>query len=172
MLSRMRSRVAGVSRVRIGPVWVVLVCVLALAGCGSDESSGGSPSSTPSPSPSPSTGKLSDTVQYSRGGGVAGGSYRLTLRPDGSASLETPGSRAKDVKVSPEDLSGLAVDLGAADVPSLKARYEPTMQTADGFAHQIEVAGKTVTVAEGSDAPEPLQRLVARLSGLVDSLKG
>ena len=141
------------------------VLALLLAACGSEEREGG-------PAPDEGRAALSGPLVYSRGGGFAGGVYRLTIRPDGRGRLETVGTAPRDVTLAREELSEVAADLEAADLPSRNASYAPDRPAPDAFGHRVEYEGRSVRVDEAADGvPEALRSLVGGLSALLDRLR-
>ena len=110
---------------------------------------------------------------YSRGGGIGGGSHRLTIAPDGRGRLETTGAPARDVRLEPDELAAVAKRLRAADLPAQPARFAPEPPLPDAFGHRVVYAGETVTVSDGArNVTDALGVLVARLSAIVDRLRG
>ena len=110
---------------------------------------------------------------YSRGGGIGGGSHRLTIAPDGRGRLETTGAPARDVRLEPDELATVAQRLRAADLPAQPARFAPERPLPDAFGHRVVYGGKTVTVSDGAPGgPHAVGALMARLSSIVDRLRG
>ena len=150
------------SAMRIGLVLTGLVMLAALGGCGEDEAE--------SPGGGGGGGgeaRLEGPVTYTRGGGVAGRTDRLVVRPDGSATLTTRKGE-KAVKLSPEEVSKVADELRRANLPALPSSSVADPPAPDAFAHRVVYRGTTVT-ADDPSMPDALRGLVATLGGLVDA---
>lgn len=142
---------------------------LGLTACGSEE---------PEPEPEPATprepaaARLPGPLVYSRGGGIGGGSYRVTLQPDGRGRLETAGGPTREVRVPLAELAEVARRLEAADLPSQPARFAPERPLPDAFGHRVVSGDEQVTVEDGADGvPPEVRALVGRLSALLDALR-
>ena len=140
---------------------------LVLAACGAEPEEPERPPQREGGAPA-----LAGPLVYSRGGGIAGGSYRLTIAPDGRGRLETFGAPTRDVRLEPAELAAVAERLRAADLAAQPARFAPERPMPDAFGHRVVYAGKTVTVSDGaSGVPDALGALVGRLSAIVDRLR-
>jgi hypothetical protein len=131
---------------------------LLLVGCGNDTGSeGGGAGDRPS---------LKGPITYERGGGIAGRRDRLTVQPDGSASLTTnTGTRA--ITLSSAELRALADELEQTDLTALPAKSTSPTPIADAFEYRVVYEGKTVDTDQEA-MPDELSPLVAELGGLVD----
>ena len=129
-----------------------------LAGCGDDGGSSGNPGGE--------RPQLNGPITYERGGGIAGRRDRLTVQPDGSASLTTnTGTRA--ITLSSAELRALADELEQTDQTALPAKSTSPTPIADAFNYRVVHEGKTVDTDQEA-MPDELSPLVAELGGLVD----
>ena len=106
-------------------------------------------------------------VRYEKSGGFAGIQVRLSVSAAGSASV-TRGRLGDDrrYKLTSTQLRGLRRALRDARFSTLRARYAPKVQIADGFTRSVRYAGRRVTVQDGAKPPARLRELLDRLEKL------
>jgi hypothetical protein len=106
-------------------------------------------------------------VRYEKSGGIAGIQVTLSVTDAGSATV-TRSRLGKDrrFKLTSTQLRGLRKALRDARFSSLRARYAPKIQIADGFTRSVRYAGRGVTVSDGAKLPVRLSRLLERLEKL------
>lgn len=140
---------------------LVVMAGLIVAGCAaaSGTSAGPSPSADPG-----GPDHLTDTVTYTRQGGIAGFSDQLVVQPDGSYAFtgrhRSPGAGTLSADERSE-LSRLLRSAGLATLPT----YSP-LRIADGFNHVIRYGDREVRAGDGS-IPEPLQPVIKLLGGVL-----
>ena len=132
--------------------------VLLLVGCG-DNGGGAGEAAGDRPS-------LKGPVTYERGGGIAGRRDRLTVQPDGSASLTTR-TGTHTITLSSAELKGLADKLEQTDLTALPGKSTSPTPIADAFNYRVVYEGKTVDTDQEA-VPEKLSPLLAELGTLVD----
>jgi hypothetical protein len=110
-------------------------------------------------------GAATRLVRYDVSGGLAGISERLVVDRDGSARQS--GDTTRRFKVSATQLRRLKRELEAARFGSLKRSYLPDVPVSDGTTQSVRYKGFEVSVYTGADVPDPLARVLRRLSGLM-----
>jgi hypothetical protein len=106
-------------------------------------------------------------VRYEKSGGFAGIQVTLSVSDAGSATV-TRGRLGNDrrFKLTSTQLRGLRKALRDARFSTLRARYAPKVQIADGFTRSVRYAGRGVTVSDGARPPARLSKLLERLEKL------
>jgi hypothetical protein len=106
-------------------------------------------------------------VRYEKSGGFAGIQVTLSVTAAGGATLAR-GRLGKDrrFKLTSTQLRGLREALRDARFSTLRARYAPKVQIADGFTRSVRYAGRRVTVQDGAKPPARLSKLFERLEKL------
>ncbi len=142
-----RRRTSHVGRLLIP----LLLAAAALAGCGDDEG-GGKP-----------TGDLGGAIVYTRSGGIAGMPLKLTIEPDGYATVEAriEGDRAS-FELDADQLDRLHADLEAADLDSVGIPPGPA-ECADCFIYGLTYAGTTISYDEVDTVPDAVRSVVGEL---------
>jgi hypothetical protein len=173
---------------RRGLAGLLLSAVLVLAGCsdGAGPGAAGSGSATPttagrsaSPSgpatppatpvqtaPPPDHARTGDVlVEFGRQGGFAGLSDQLTVRGDGSFTLNRAKPRVqRSGRLTPGELADLRrvlAESGFAQLP----KVEPAQGT-DLFTYQVIYDGNQILAMDGGIAP-PLRPVISMLTGIV-----
>jgi hypothetical protein len=144
---------------RIGLLLMGFALVAAAGGCGGSDDEAEAPSG--------GGARLEGELTYTRGGGIAGRTDRLVVRPDGSGSLTTR-TGEKPVTLSGEELTAIADELQRAKLPELPAASVADPPAPDAFAHRVVYEGTTVT-ADDPSMPDRLRGLVGTLGRLVDA---
>jgi hypothetical protein len=144
---------------RIGLVLMGLVLLAAAGGCGGSDDEAEAPSG--------GGARLEGELTYTRGGGVAGRTDRLVVRPDGTGTLTTR-TGEKPVTLSQEEVAEVADELQRANLPELPATSVADPPAPDAFAHRVVYEGTTVT-ADDPSMPDSLRGLVGTLGRLVDA---
>jgi hypothetical protein len=129
----------------------LVVLVALVAGCGSDE-----PAAAPA---------LTGTIEYEVIGGDAFRDDKITVGPDGRASIQTrSGTRAATLTAA--ELSALSRDLEAADLPGHDSDVtEPPIP--DALSYRFTYRGREVTTDTGK-LPDDLRPLVGTFNDLIE----
>ena len=144
----------------------------ASATAGDGASSGGNPATSAGPQTDPSSkantnGNVtnSDTlITFNRTGGLAGNDDTLTVRPDGSYTIQTKqGSRSG--KLSADELAALKSALASTDFNKLPTQND-NGGVADGYTYKITYAGKQITAKDGA-IPPALQPVISALGAFL-----
>ena len=147
---------------RTGLVLTGLVLLAALGGCGGGDEEAEAPGGGDG-----GGARLEGPLTYTRGGGIAGRSDRLVVRPDGSGTVTTRQGGERSVKLTPEQLTEVADELRRAKLAELPERSVADPPAPDAFAHRVVYGGVTVT-ADDPSMPTQLRGLVGALGRLVD----
>jgi hypothetical protein len=130
----------------------------------------GAPSTGPQTDPSSKSNTggnatATDTlVAFTRTGGLAGANDSLTVRPDGSYTIQTK-QGTKSGKLTDEELGALKEALGAANFDKMPT-VNDNGQVADAYTYTITYAGKQITAKDGS-IPPALQPVISALGAFL-----
>jgi hypothetical protein len=108
-----------------------------------------------------------ELVRYQVSGGIAGLSEQLVVRTGGSARQTSRREATRRFRLSAAQMRALRRDLRDAKFPSLSRHYGPSYPVADGIAQTVRYRGRSVTVETGGDPPEPLRKVLRRLSRIM-----
>ncbi|GAA2396329.1 hypothetical protein GCM10010170_112020 [Dactylosporangium salmoneum] len=128
------------------------------------------PSAGPQTDPSSASntqGNVTQTdtlVAFTRTGGLAGANDKLTVRPDGSYTIQTK-SGSKDGKLSGDELAALKAALLSTDFNKMPT-VNDNGSVADGYTYTITYAGKQITAKDGA-IPPALQPVISALGGFL-----
>lgn len=161
MLRRIRNPRVGFAKMR-SAVLIAGLMTLAIAGCGGDDESPADPGGS-------GGAELSGPLTFTRGGGIAGRTDKLVVRPDGSGSLTTRSGGERAVKLEAAELQTIADDAQSADLAGLPEDSTAGRPQPDAFGYRVVYDGATVTTESGS-IPDRMGPLVATLSKVVDRL--
>ena len=161
MLRRFPGSRVVFATMRTGALIAGLVALLAVAGCGGEDESPAEPGD-------PGGAQLTGPLTYSRGGGIDGRMDKLTVQPDGSATLVTK-TGERPVKLEGKELQALADDVDRADLPGLPEDSTAGRAQPDALGYRVVYGDATVTTESGH-IPERMAPLLATLDGIVDRL--
>jgi hypothetical protein len=108
-------------------------------------------------------------VRYDVTGGLRGMSERLTVDDGGTARKAGRRTSPSHYRVSSKQLRALKRDLKAARFSSLKRVYGSKGVVNDGITQTVAYKGHQVSVSTGGDPPARLERLLRRLSRLMNA---
>jgi hypothetical protein len=137
---------------------LALLALLAVVapGCGSDDA--------PAPASKPAAG-LSETIKYEVIGGDAFRDDKITVQPDGTASVKTR-SGNRSATLTTAELASLARDVSAAGLTNLdSAVTEPPIP--DGVSYRFTYRGRSVETDIGK-LPDELRPLIGTFNDLID----
>lgn len=115
--------------------FTLALALFSLAGCGGDESSAAT---------------LKGPIQYSRSGGFAGVTEKMTIQPDGRGETSTL-TRKRSFKLTAEQRRDLAAAVRKADLEHAKS--PKSGPGADALNYSIRYQGHRVGWSDLSDAP-------------------
>jgi hypothetical protein len=107
-------------------------------------------------------------IAYHRSGGFFFHDDRLSVANSGLAIATAHSSLPRVFQLSGADLSDLQRALQIADFPSLKSKYLPPFDVADGFTYTLTHNTNTVLTADGA-IPAVLEALITVLNRLLDA---
>ena len=111
--------------------------------------------------------KLKANVKYSKGGGFAGVSQQLTVRPDGTGVAASHEQR-RNFKVSAATRRAIERAVRAADLAHTK-NPKKRGEGADGFGYAVSYGPHRVTWSDfTADPPERVERLYSLLDELYE----
>ena len=153
--------------VRVTMRAAVLCVVLALAatGCGGEETPapGGSGAGDPAAAPE---GRLAGPLEFKVTGGEALRRDRMTVRPDGSASVETREGH-RTATLSEQELATVARELEEAELSEIPEDSLTKPPIPDALAYSFVYGGREVSTDSGS-MPERLEPLIGTFLKLVE----
>lgn len=159
MLRRLRGSRVVFAKMRTA-VLIAGLMTLAITGCGGDDES-------PADAGEAGGAQLAGPLTFTRGGGIAGRTDKLVVRPDGRGSLTTRSAGERALKLEAAELEAIAGDLESADLPGLPEESTAGRPQPDAFGYRVAYEGATVTTESGS-IPDRMGPLVATLSKIVD----
>ncbi|MEV6929833.1 hypothetical protein AB0M46_35845 [Dactylosporangium sp. NPDC051485] len=125
----------------------------------------GGPQTTPGSTSTQGNATQTDTlVAFTRTGGLAGVNDKLTVRPDGSYTIQTK-SGSKNGKLSGDELAALKAALVSTDFNKMPT-VNDNGSVADGYTYTITYAGKQITAKDGA-IPPALQPVISALGGFL-----
>jgi hypothetical protein len=136
-----------------------VVLALAAAGCGGDETAAPAGGSTPD-------GRLAAPLGLEVTGGEEGRRDRMTIRPDGTASIETRKGRTS-AELSEEELSTVSEQFAGAKLADLPEDSLTKPPIPDALAYSFSYEGREVSTDAGS-LPERVKPLLGTLLGLLE----
>jgi hypothetical protein len=138
----------------------VLLTVILLAGCGGDEQeSGAAPTGGGGPA------RLAEPITFEVVGGDAFRDDELTVRPDGTARVQTRAGQAT-AELTPAELSALARQTAAAGLGTAEdALTEPPRP--DALWYRLSYRGRQVETDDPA-MPDALRPLIGSLVRLID----
>ena len=111
--------------------------------------------------------KLKANVRYAKGGGIAGISQQLTVRPDGSGVAKDD-ERRRTFRVSAATRRAIERAVRAADLAHTK-NPRKRGEGADGFGYSVSYGPHRVTWSDfTADPPERVERLYSLLDELYE----
>ncbi|MEU7872307.1 hypothetical protein [Dactylosporangium sp. NPDC049140] len=140
------------------------------AGTGSSTGAGAGTTAGPNTDPSSKAntgGNVTATdslVTFTRTGGLAGNNDSLTVRPDGSYTIQTK-QGTKSGKLTAEELAALKTALESADFNKLPTTND-NGGIADAYTYTVTYAGKQITAKDGS-IPPALQPVISALGAFL-----
>jgi hypothetical protein len=146
----------------VGMTMLVRLAILAVlavvaSGCGSDDADPAASASTPAAG-------LSQAIKYEVIGGDAFRDDKITVAPDGTASVQTRSGR-RTATLTTAELSSLAEAISSAGLTSLDtAVTEPPIP--DGVSYRFTYRGRSVETDTGT-LPGELRPLIATFDDLI-----
>lgn len=131
----------------------VLILAVLVLGCGGDVASAAT---------------LKGTLKYSRSGGFAGVSERVSIAPSGKATFTV--KKRRTATLTRAERSRLARYAEAADIPHVKV--PKGSKCCDTFAYDLTYRGRTLSWYDGGKWPKSLSTLVTELNRLVAKYGG
>jgi hypothetical protein len=138
---------------------------------GAGASAGPGPSAGPQTDPSSSANSggnstaVDTLVTFNRTGGLAGTNDTLTVRPDGSYTIQSR-SGGKSGKLSGDELDALKAALSSTDFNKM-----PTVNdngaVADGYTYTLTYGGRQITAKDGA-IPPALQPVISALGAFLN----
>jgi hypothetical protein len=132
-------------------ITVLTVTLLGFAACGGGVSS---------------AAMLDGTLQYTRTGGLAGDIDKLTLKPDGHASVSTRRGK-RSFTLSKSERARVKAQVAKADLLHIEVRRGGGGVVSDGFSYTLNYHGHGLSFDQGS-IPPVVQKLIDTLDGLVE----
>lgn len=151
---------------RVPTILIATMGLALVAGCG-----GGEKDSRSDDGSGPDPPALAGPLVYGRGGGFAGSSNLVRLRPDGRATFATEGVGERAAKLQPAELEKVERALARVDLAELPARFVASESESgpDRFVHEVTYQGETVYSEDADDdVPDDLSVLTSTLSALFE----
>lgn len=152
---------------------VTIACLALIAGCGDSSPTPSRPASTPTPAPAagaPEAPKASELVFFQRQGAAGATLDTLSVREDGSVTLQKryggAGGRFKELRLRGGQLAALRRELaGLARGDTLTTGSPPP----GGANYLLRLNGRTITGRQGGLA-HSARPAVERLNGYIDGI--
>jgi hypothetical protein len=148
----------------------LLLCAVTACGAGGERAAGPDPttattssstsaSSTTSAPGGRMTVGLTSPVLLERSGGIAGRHDRIEVRPDGTYTVSTLGSRPVTRQLSEAELAAVVAAVKAANLRAVRPEPPATGAQADMFRYKLVAEGEAVTTTD-EQADGGVRRLI------------
>jgi hypothetical protein len=147
----------------------VLLCAVTACGAGGERAAGPDPTTATTSSTSASsttsapggrmTVGLTSPVRLERSGGIAGRHDRLEVRPDGTYTVSSLGSRPVTRQLSEAELAAVVAAVRAANLRAVRPEPPATGAQADVFRYKLVAEGAAVTTTD-EQADGGVRRLI------------